>query len=399
LLAVSAVTVALPYLIEAFQGSKKALDDTKEAVNDLTSAYDRYLQKSKDAQTLIDEATKLEIARAKLMGKSEQEIVQITKKGVAERVSVLGGEINERIRLIDKLVAESNRLFEKGGEEELELSNQYSIEAAKLRRKNEETRLEIQKLGNSLVLADLEMALSNEEKAIKESNERRAGLFRDNPRFAQMGVPGFGESGGAFSGMFAGLADDLQTPEWAQATSSAGEALDNLGETLQTKGENVINIGSAIAAGFSNFGNGIANAIASGTLSVETAGATLLATLGDFMSSFGTSLIAWGVAKSVLDSLTISGPAAIAAGTALVIAGKALSASASKSLSNIANGGGSSSVGGSGSTSFSGSTVSSASAVNTGGRYVFEIEGTKLVGVLSNTLARNRALGTDLNFG
>jgi hypothetical protein len=187
-----------------------------------------------------------------------------------------------------------------------------------------------------------------------------------------------------------------------EALVAAGERLAGAAQSVKgTVKESVVDMGTAIAASFANFGQGIGDAIANGALTISNAGNLLMSAFGDLLSSFGAAMVAWGIGKVAIENLGISGAAAIAAGTALVIAGKAISASASKGLANVGNslGGSSSSVGGSGSNSFSGSTVSSASAVNTGGRYVFEIEGTKLVGVLSNTLARNRALGTDLNFG
>jgi hypothetical protein len=188
----------------------------------------------------------------------------------------------------------------------------------------------------------------------------------------------------------------------SDALLAAGERLKAAAQTTKEGvTTSVVDMGQAIASSFANFGQGIGDAIANGALTISNAGNLLMSAFGDLLSSFGAAMVAWGIGKMAIENLGISGAAAIAAGTALVIAGKAISASASKGLANVGNslGGSSSSVGGSGSTSFSGSTVSSASAVNTGGRYVFEIEGTKLVGVLSNTLARNRALGTDLNFG
>ena len=87
---------------------------------------------------------------------------------------------------------------------------------------------------------------------------------------------------------------------------------------------------------------------------------------------------------------------AIAAGVALVAIGSAI-----KGVSGIVSGGGNSGGGGvsSNTGTYSPSSTSSGGGSSSGGmqNVVFEIQGTKLVGVLSNTLARNRNLGGSLS--
>ena len=135
-------------------------------------------------------------------------------------------------------------------------------------------------------------------------------------------------------------------------------------------------------------------------------GQSLLGSFGQFLSKLGKALIEYGavaVAKGKLDMAlaTLFGPALIASGLAAIKLGSIISivggAFGGIAKSGLIGGGGDSSmsndVGGTGS---SGSRYSSSNYSSGGmgsGNVVFEIQGTKLVGVLNNTLKRNRSLG------
>lgn len=176
----------------------------------------------------------------------------------------------------------------------------------------------------------------------------------------------------------------------------------------------------ALASGITSIGQSIGEALANGTSVIGAVGMGLLKTLGSFLSQLGAKLILYGLLakkKGALDlAMIIGGPAAIVAGTAAVkvgslavAAGAAISAfvgnatSAGAAIGAFAASGGSSGGGG-GSVSNDASTFSPSSSGFSGqssssgsSRVVFEIQGTKLVGVLSNTLERNRALGGSLS--
>lgn len=163
---------------------------------------------------------------------------------------------------------------------------------------------------------------------------------------------------------------------------------------------NAIILGS-ITGTFNNLGNAIGTALASGQSVVSAIGGSLLASLGNFLSDMGSLLIKYGVlavTKGKLDlAMKSFGALSIGAGIAAIAVGVALKG-VGASMASRANGG-SSSVGDSNystganysSPAISGGSYSSNS--NNGGRVVFEISGQSLVGVLGNTLDKNRRLG------
>ena len=155
---------------------------------------------------------------------------------------------------------------------------------------------------------------------------------------------------------------------------------------------------------FSDLGSSLGEALASGTDVVEALGQSLIGSFGRFLSQLGDQLIAYGLAAQAFDFLTksfgtpLTGAAAagaIAAGVALKAAGAAIAQTAQAgfgggALQGRGVGGG---VGG-----------GSLPAGNTGGPFngaqtvIFEIEGTKLVGVLERTLDRSRRLNSTTIF-
>ena len=167
-------------------------------------------------------------------------------------------------------------------------------------------------------------------------------------------------------------------------------------------------IEGAISSTFAELGRSIGEAMANGTNVFAAAGTAILTGIGNFLGDLGKMMIKYGVAavaysiasKALLNPLTAlpSGIALIAAGTLLSIAGGAISGALKKGSGSGSSEGASSFSGssaGSGSSSFSGGSASS-SGGGGGGTFVFEIAGTKLVGVLKNTLDANRALGGSL---
>jgi len=159
-------------------------------------------------------------------------------------------------------------------------------------------------------------------------------------------------------------------------------------------------ISNSIANTFADLGFVIGEALATGGNVLEAAGAALLGSLGNILIQMGEMAITIGVGMlGIKTALKTLNPAvAIAAGVALIGLGGFFSAK-SKSISEGIGGGSSGASDSGGSSSFSGGSTSGFSGGSgAGGTYVFEIAGTKLVGVLKNTLDRNRALGGSLGF-
>jgi len=166
-------------------------------------------------------------------------------------------------------------------------------------------------------------------------------------------------------------------------------------------------IQGSIIQTFNQLGQGIGNALANGGNILESIGLSLLNSMGQFLSKMGGLLIQYGIMAKLKGKLDLAiakgGAFAIVAGTAAIAAGIALKAIGG-AISRGATGGFASSGGG---VNSSASTYSSSSSGSFSGgdsgtglqNIVFEIQGTKLIGVLNNTLQRNSALGGTLTIG
>lgn len=148
------------------------------------------------------------------------------------------------------------------------------------------------------------------------------------------------------------------------------------------------------------FGESIGNALAMGTNVFKEAGASLIASIGNMISSVGKELVKMGVLAQAYAAVVkwmksaFANPYALAAaGVALIAIGAAVSSSAKK-VGNGGSGGGMSSATGQGA-----NNTSTTSGTGTGwsgganGTVVFEIAGTSLIGVLNNTTERNLRIG------
>jgi hypothetical protein len=170
-------------------------------------------------------------------------------------------------------------------------------------------------------------------------------------------------------------------------------------KNLNAAANNIIQ--NSLVQTFSGIGRAIGDALVNGGNLAQGLGRALLGGIGGMLTQLGTLAIGVGIGikKIKLALATLNPAVAIGAGIALVALGSAFSAGAAK----IGSSSGGSAGGGGGVSSntntFSPSGGGSFSSSSGGGmqNVVFEIQGTKLVGVLSNTLQRNRNLGGSLS--
>ena len=181
---------------------------------------------------------------------------------------------------------------------------------------------------------------------------------------------------------------------------------DPLTESVNKIGENLavafIDLQGIAQTGITNLATGIGLALAGGAQGIEDAGKLILSTLGGIISQIGQTFIASGTQKLIGEKLLSvfgGGAGLIAAGAALVAIGSALGSKAS-GPGGGGVGAGFRTGGTAGVATGGGIPQSSARtpSFTAGGpqTVIFEIAGTKLVGVLNNTLDRNQRLQNPL---
>lgn len=158
-------------------------------------------------------------------------------------------------------------------------------------------------------------------------------------------------------------------------------------------------IKGAISDTFVSFGESISNALTNGTNFMTSFGNSILSIFGNLLAEFGKMLIKLGTGLVIADLALKSGNgyAAIAAGVALVAVASAFKSNSSKlSVAGAAGSSGGYSSGASYSSPSSTGNSSSSSSFGSG-TVVFEIAGDRLIGVLQNTINKNKRLGGSLS--
>ena len=165
---------------------------------------------------------------------------------------------------------------------------------------------------------------------------------------------------------------------------------------FNTRAGEIIN--SSISDTFSGLGSAIGGALATGGNVLKAAGNSLLAGLGGILTSLGTMAIEIGVGMLGIKAAlkTLNPFAAIAAGVALVALGSIFSSKATSLGGSMGGSSGSTSTSTGAGANTRTTSSSGGSSFSNGGTVVFEISGQSLIGVLSNTLDKNKRLGGSL---
>ena len=410
LLAVSVVTSLLVSFGDELFKSSKAVDANTLSnlrLNDALRKQMELRQLLKDELTL---ATSIAKAEAKLAGKSEEEQYSIGKKFAEARIATLDGQVKEAYKI--RMEAAASAKLAK---------NQENEDIQNLAKKAYKDELELEK---SLKTAKAELRLDSLNELIRISEKKSSSSKKIEPKVIAQpfvtaiegAIPIVNESANGFlktltfgveiakntlEPIASGISNTLvnmipKADVISERTASWLLAL----QEFNTQANSLIQ--DSIAGTFSNLGDAIGEAMAKGTNVFAAAGNAIITGIGSFLGDLGKMMIKYGVAalaysiasKALLNPLTAA-PAAgalIAAGTALAIVGSAIKNSVSQNGSSSGADYSSSS-----NSSSYGSSTSYSSGSSSGGTYVFEIAGTKLIGVLKNTLDRNISLGGSTN--
>ena len=380
-----------------------SLNERKGAIESLRKKYPSYLKNMSDEKllngglaTVYDTLTTSILKRAKATAASNAIIKNSGTLLVLE--SQLLALESEKGEIIDK----ANKKLETSSKSQVNSSRvRTGLTKNEINALNEKKDLVSQIQNLELSNIDLEQnvtGLGGVAKAIvpsETSTEVKARLdsvFSDLKGFYTSNVQGFQET----------INQDVifTSVLGASLTQFEKDALTLKAKLLELNEEIKGLIGGAMANTFSGIGQAIGNGLSQGLDVMAAVGSALLKGIGNLISAMGDKLIQLGTAAVLAGTVTklFGTIAGIGAGFAAIAGGIALNAIGS-GISGSADGGGSNAEGGSGSNSggFRGSSTSGFSSGGGGGTVVFEIAGTKLVGVLSNTLKRNRNLGGSLS--
>jgi len=381
-----------------------SMKDRLIAVQKLQDEYPNYFGNLSQEQILnggvagsVKEVTAALMAKAKAAAYSSE----VSKLSV-EEVKLRQEEIKQSEKTkkaldnVNILLKDKKRLASEAG---AEIGNNYVNENNKLKqiqeqlRKNKEEQSKWTNEINKSYQESLGLANINKPKAQKPTTVPKAPKAPKGEKvdFKQGFIPG-----GIVNPNLGLVTPDLGVDE---AAIIANEKLKSALE-LQKKTIADFNaeLGSIVTNGTVNalagIGESIGNAMASGGNVIDAVGKTILSSMGAMLQELGKATIAYGVGLIAVKTAIKNPYLAVAAGVTMVALGSAMSASISKSAaSNPVTSGGSVQAGNSVSSPTSSVGSSSGGGSFSGGTVVFEISGQSLIGVLSNTLDKNKRLG------
>ncbi len=460
LLAVSAVTSLMVAFGDQLFKSKDKVKNLKEEQEKLNEALDNYvfgLEATKRASLRGTQAAQKELVTLRLL-RSQAENTNLSYKERIEAVNelqrkypkylqnaskekILNGELKGSYDLLSKSILKRARsaaamnAIIKNSEQMLVIEDKLAIatkenEDAQLRYSNALARagkgVGSLRTGGLELQSNLSRTKEKADKTSKALNLLQSQLQNleltniDLESKIETAISGGGKNGvaekvgekvtSAFSQISTQAKTALQplTQIGTQISTSLGEGtaairggsveMINALTELSNGVSNIIN--TNLIGAFSGIGEAIGTALSEGKNLGNELATALLSSVGSLLVQLGQLAISIGVGlKAIKAALTSLNPlAAIGVGVGLVALGSLFKGASKKIGGSI---GGGSSTGFSTSTSTqtsSGGSFTSGFSGNGGGTVVFEIAGTKLVGVLSNTLRQNRNLGGTLKF-
>lgn len=411
---------SLKLLKSQLNNTNLSLNERKGAIDALRKKYPKYLKDMSDEKllnggltTVYNDLTTSIIKRAKATAatnaivKNSEELLVLESKLLAEKTKLISAEdkYNKAVKTTTASsvsgVNTTTQRTKKAVEQQKKLINGLlgSIQNLEL------TNIDLE--GNiTTITAPLEVVPDDNSKV------KLSPLFEDIYQQYNTGVDGFQDlilnKQVDFNGIYADYVPKAIPFLKPSLTQFEIDALALKEKMAKLNEDSKLMIEGSLTSTFSGIGQALGDGLSNGVNAIEAVGKALLNGIGNLISSMGDKLIQLGTAAVLAGTVvklfgTISGIgaglAAIAGGVLLKGIGTGISnagggdkSNKSVSNSNASSGGGSSSFSGGSRSSFSGGGSS-------GGTYVFEIQGTKLVGVLSNTLRQNKALGGNLSIG
>ena len=378
LLAVSLVTSLMVSYGKEIKQFIRGTDDARFSTEKLNDALRAQVGLRKLLKDELSIATSIAVAEAKLAGKSAEEQFKVRQKFSKANIAILDTQYKESVKNVKAFYERTKRDQAKGDEEVLELQKNYSKEAAKILKTLNDAKAQ-------LYLDDLNEQIRVQEKSKNVTSTFQGEVISNLQTFRNELVPIVASIGEVMTNLI---------PESAKVQFTDFEiALID----FNNKASSIIK--SGITDTFAGLGAAIGEGLANGGNVLESLGGALLSGIGQIAIKLGEAAIGIGIGMIAIKSAFANPFTAIAAGVALVAIGTAISSKASGIVSGNDNGTSADYSSQSSGGSYSGSTTGFSSSDSGGGRYVFEIAGTKLIGVLQNTLDRNKAFGGKLVIG
>jgi len=386
--------------------------DRLKAVNEMRRIYPSYLKNITDESILsgglaktYDILTTSILKRARATAASDS-IVENTKKLLVLENQLSKEELKngaKRDKMISDLAEAQNGTFR---------NDRKAIGLARALFKLEEGRVELVKQYGDISVenAKLELEVSAEggiidlsklipENTVPEVKEKVTALFENVYQDYNTGIKGFQDLILNRQVDFSSLGLKLQdkTIDWEsyfnlKQLADQKLALDEQAMAINKSMDDLLvnNVSNSL----SNLAEAIGSGTASATQAIMGGMGSLLSAMGDKLIQLGTAAVLAGTITSLFGSI-----AGIGAGLAAIAGGIALKAIGTGISGSFKGAGSDRGSVNSDTSKFSPSSGGSSSRSSDGGGFqnvVFQIEGTKLIGVLSNTLRQNRALGGSL---